>query len=44
MRYGVRSRSMENALREGVKAFRKAALENYTENAETMEAGGRSER
>jgi hypothetical protein len=40
MRYGVESPSMENSLRKGLQAFREAALENYMEKAETMEAGG----
>jgi hypothetical protein len=41
MRYGVKSPSMENALRKGLQAFREAVIENYTKEAETMEAGGR---
>jgi hypothetical protein len=40
MRYGGKSPSMENSLRKGLLAFREAALENYVENPETMEAGG----
>jgi len=38
MRYGVKSPSMEGNQREGLKAFREAALENYMEKAEYMEA------
>jgi hypothetical protein len=40
MRYGVKSPSMQNALRKGIQAFREAALENDIKKAETMEAGG----
>jgi len=37
MRYGVKSPSMEYSLREGLQAFREAALENYIEGAEVVE-------
>jgi hypothetical protein len=36
MRYGVKTLSMENSLREGLRALREAALENYMESAEVV--------
>ena len=43
MRYGVKSPSMENPLREGLQAFREAALENYMESSENVEVNAAKE-
>lgn len=40
MRYGVKSPSMEDTVHEGLLAFRKAALENYVESAESVRESG----
>jgi hypothetical protein len=40
MRYGVKSPSMENPLREGLQAFREAALESYMKSVENVEGSG----
>jgi hypothetical protein len=44
MRYGVKSSSMKGSQQEGLQAFREAALENYLEVVEHMEASGGMEK